>query len=220
MQENKRYRLILGSQSPRRKELLSHLKIPFEIVTADTSEESNQSDPILFAKEISKLKGEAVWEEVKGRESFSEEFFPFIISSDTIVVKDQKIYGKPATISEAEKTLKELSGTFHHVISSVTFTYLDRETKEKVSTSFAIKSKVYFSKISNDILKTYLKTGDSLDKAGSYGIQREGLLFVSKIEGSYSNVVGFPLSDVIEKLKITFGSEEGSNFNWSEYFWM
>ena len=181
---NTKIKLILGSASPRRKELLGHLQLPYEIIIKNVPEESHHTDPVNFSKHISQLKGAAVFKEQ------TEDCL--VVSADTIVCLGQKIYGKPKDVNEARDFLTELSGKTHSVYTAVT---LNLRLKGKVlSHSFVEESKVTFGEISPVLMENYLRTEDSLDKAGAYGIQGPSLTFISRVEGDYANVVGFPLS--------------------------
>lgn len=204
--ESDKFNLILGSQSPRRKELLSWLNVPFQIITADLAEISNEKTSEKIAMDIASQKARAVMEQA------SQIKKPFIISSDTIVVLNNKLYGKPRDVSDARAILTELSGKTHHVMTGVSFLYVDQNTKKLREHLFFDFTEVTFNKITDDLMENYLATGDSLDKAGAYGIQGAGLTFISKINGSYSNVVGFPLDKIIGELSIVLGS------NWRKYF--
>ncbi len=203
-----KYTLILASKSPRRIELLGHLSIPFEIIPADI-----QEDPKESALKLAELKGQTVMDDLKKREGFGESFFPFVVSSDTQVRLGETIYGKPADESEAKKMLQELQGKTHEVITAVYMGRLDVGTGEILHSAFYCTSKVTFEQIDDDILDHYLQTGDSLDKAGAYGIQGPGLVFISHLEGSYSNVVGFPLAGFLKQLKEFLGE------NWRALFY-
>jgi septum formation protein len=205
----KKYTLILASKSPRRIELLGHLDIPFEIIPSNIYE-----DPDETALKLAELKGKSVLDELKNREGFGDSFFPFVVSSDTQVRLDEKIYGKPADKNEAKKMLQELQGKTHEVITAVYMSRMDIESKELLHSAFYCTSKVTFEQIGDDILDNYLQTGDSLDKAGAYGIQGPGLMFISHLEGSYSNVVGFPLANFLKQLKEFLGEST----NWSSLF--
>lgn len=181
-------RLILASGSPRRKELLAYFNIPFDIITADIDEFSDHEKPEDQAMDISEKKGRAVFEK-SNQDSL-------IVSSDTMVVLDGKIYGKPKNREVAKQMLLELSGKTHEVITAVTFINQKGEAN-----NFHEKTKVTFEKIDPTLLEEYLDTEDSLDKAGAYGIQGASLTFIARLEGSYSNVVGFPLNLIVSKLK-------------------
>lgn len=196
-----KYTLVLGSQSPRRKELLSWLNVPFKIVTADLDEISNESIPANVAIDIASQKGHAVLDRV------NDLSFPFIISSDTIVVLDGKIYGKPRDREEAGTILTELSDRTHEVITGVSFLFKDLSTGKLREHLFFDSTEVTFNEITKDLMDAYLSTGDSLDKAGAYGIQGPSLTFISKVNGSYSNVVGFPLDKVVSELSIILGPD-------------
>jgi septum formation protein len=207
--ESGKYNLVLGSQSPRRKELLSWLNIPFKILTADLAEVSQESVPQIIAMDIASQKARAVYEQAKNDSSIVN---PFIISSDTIVVLNQKLYGKPKDKEDARDILSELSNTTHEVITGVSFLYVDKNTDSLTEHLFFDSTQVTFNKITDDLMENYLATGDSLDKAGAYGIQGAGLTFISKINGSYSNVVGFPLDKIVRELSILLGSGWRKNF--------
>ncbi|MCO4794419.1 MAG: Maf family protein, partial [Bacteriovoracaceae bacterium] len=152
------------------------------------------------------------------RDGFGESFFPCVVSSDTVVCLDTKIMGKPGDINEARALLKELAGRIHTVVTGVYITVLDpRDNKEK-SVVFSSTTDVEFDHISEDVLETYLKTGDSLDKAGSYGIQGAGLTFIKSVQGSYSNVVGFPLSEFIKEIKKLLTEARDEKGDWKNLF--
>jgi septum formation protein len=197
----KKLKLVLGSQSPRRLELLSWLKIPFEVRTANLDEVSEESEPNLVAIDLAAQKGRAVYENLKDIEN------PFIISSDTIVVLDGKIYNKPRDVDEARKILSELSNRTHQVITGVSFIFKDLYTGKLRHHHFFDSTEVTFNEITSDLMENYLATKDSLDKAGAYGIQGPSLTFISKVNGSYSNVVGFPLDKVVGEMKILLGND-------------
>lgn len=201
-----KYTLVLGSQSPRRFELLSWLKIPFKVLTADLDEVSEEADPEKIAMDIASQKAHAVF----ARKNESDNVF--IISSDTIVVLNEKLYAKPKDKNEAREILQELSGHTHQVITGVSFLFMDEASNKLREHLFYDFTEVTFNEITEDLMEHYIATGDSLDKAGAYGIQGPGLTFISKINGSYSNVVGFPLDKVISELSIILGDDWRSAF--------
>lgn len=185
---NSKIKLVLASASPRRKELIGHLKVPYEILALNIPEESDATDPVQFSSEIAALKGEAVFRQLtqNSKDSF------FVVSADTIVCLNGKIYGKPKNREEAKQFLLELGGKTHSVFTAVSVKFSDQGKEDGFS--FVEESKVTFNHISQELLERYLDTGDSLDKAGAYGIQGPSLTFISKVDGDYANVVGFPLS--------------------------
>ena len=203
---NKKYILVLGSQSPRRKELLGWLNVPFVIQTADLEEISNEDDPREVAMDLASQKAHAVFNNRADKDS------SFVISSDTIVVLDEKIYNKPKDSDEARKILLELSNRTHQVITGVSFLFKDLLTGRAREHLFYETTEVTFNEITSDLMDLYIATGDSLDKAGAYGIQGPSLTFISKVNGSYSNVVGFPLDKVLSELIIILGA------NWRAFF--
>jgi septum formation protein len=203
--ENFSMKLILASASPRRRELLGHLGIPFEIISKSIPEESHHQEPVEFCRDIALQKGQAVAQDFLHKEN------SLIISADTIVCLDQKIYGKPVNREEARLFLTELAGKTHSVYTAVGMHLID-SGKIKTS-SFVEESKVTFNAIPHHLMELYLKTGDSLDKAGAYGIQGPSLTFISKVEGDYANVVGFPLSRFIIECENFLGKE-----SWLELF--
>ncbi|MBL6989743.1 MAG: septum formation protein Maf [Bacteriovoracaceae bacterium] len=209
-----KYHLILASKSPRRKELLGHLQLPFEIITAHVEEKSKFMDPGYICEDISKQKGQAVYDLLQTQGKINGNYFPLIIASDTVVSSGKKIYGKPSSPQAAKSMLKELSGKTHLVCSGVYLGCYDLKTKTYRDMVFSGKTQVTFTNISEDLLSNYLSTGDSLDKAGSYGIQGPGLTFISYLQGSYSNVMGFPLDLFIDKFKEFLGLPNDLEGKW------
>ncbi|AUN97254.1 septum formation protein Maf [Bacteriovorax stolpii] len=201
-----KYHLVLGSQSPRRKQLLSYINIPFQILTADLDEVSDETAPDRIAMDLASQKARAVMEKVSGIEN------PFIISSDTIVVLDGKLYGKPKDKDDARAILNELSDKTHQVITGVSFLFVEQATKKLREHLFFDSTEVTFTEISKELMDDYIATGESLDKAGAYGIQGASLTFISNLSGSYSNVVGFPLDKVVGELAIVLGENYRSQF--------
>ncbi len=188
--------IILASASPRRKELMKITGLPFSVMTSNAEEVIDKDLPPYFvAEKLSLLKASDVAKILKdnGKDAI-------IIGADTIVVKNNEILTKPKDEKDAEKMLKTLSGTHHSVITGVTVI----NNKTAKSESFYVETKVYFKEISDDEITKYIKSGEPMDKAGAYGIQEKGSLFVEKIEGDYFNVVGLPLCKLASLLKEEF----------------
>jgi septum formation protein len=204
--ESGKFSLVLGSQSPRRKELLSWLNIPFKIITADLAEISEETVSEKIAMDIASQKAHAVLGQADTVVN------PFIISSDTIVVLDEKLYGKPKDRDDARVILSELSDKTHKVVTGVSFLFKDKNTNKMREHLFYDLTEVTFNEITDDLMESYIATGDSLDKAGAYGIQGPSLTFITKVNGSYSNVVGFPLDKVVSELAIILGDDWKKNF--------
>lgn len=188
------FQLILASQSPRRRELLSHTGLPFSCVSLDVQEYSAATDPKQFALEIGQLKtaGAREYAEKKSIEH------PFFIVSDTLVALKGKILGKPKDNDEARDMLNFLAGKQHQVFTSVGFAW--KVAGHWHEHFFVDESKVTFSEIDSEMMEHYLSTGESMDKAGAYGIQGPALVFIDALDGSYSTVMGFPLSVFMREL--------------------
>ncbi|MEX0844955.1 MAG: Maf family protein [Balneolaceae bacterium] len=186
-------RIILASRSPRRKKLLKQLGINFEVYPSQVEENSNRKNPELLVEELALLKARDVAKQ-----------FPdsLIIGSDTIVVHQNKIIGKPENEDQAFELLGKLSNSDHFVYTGVALVKTDKNNSIEAERTFHEQTKVTFSALSEKDIAAYIKSGNPMDKAGAYGIQDDlGALFVEKIEGDYYNVVGFPLNRFYRELK-------------------
>jgi len=181
-------KLILASASPRRLELLKSTNIFPDIV------EPANIDETIKKKEKSKfyLKRICFEKALSVQKKYKQDI---ILSADTIVTTNQKIFGKPSGKEDAIKTLKYLSGRNHNVSTGVCVLY---KNKRKIK---IIDTKIKFKKLHNDEIDQYIKTNEWTDKAGSYAIQGYAERFVVKLNGSYSNVVGLPLYETVNLLK-------------------
>lgn len=189
-------RIILASQSPRRKKLLQQLGFNFEIIPSTVDENSNESDPVTFVENLAFLKANDISK--TNPESL-------IIGADTIVVKDHQILGKPSSTDHAYELLSKLSGAQHYVYTGVALLSTDSNSKLKKKVNFSVATKVYFKELHQDEIEAYIETGSPMDKAGGYGIQDDwGATFVEKIEGDFYNVVGLPISKLYSELKQHF----------------
>lgn len=185
-------KLILSSNSPRRKELLAGLDIPFEVRVVKGIDESFPNDLPTdeIAEFVSKKKAAAY--------AVAED--EIVITADTIVVLDGEVLGKPRDLDDAAAMLRRLSGRTHRVITGVT---LKNQVKQ---TSFSVVSEVTFKSLSDDEISYYVHRYQPLDKAGAYGIQEWiGYVGVTSLSGSYFNVVGFPVQRIYEVLRKEFG---------------
>ncbi len=181
--------LILASTSPRRKELLRKLNIPFTVEPSDFEEVITQdSDPFELVKKLSYGKAQAVVN------NFPESV---VIGADTVVVFDKKIYGKPHTADKALEMLKELNGTEHSIITGVTIIF---PSPFKII-SFAEETKIFFKQVSEQELIDYVTTGEPLDKAGAYAFQEKGSFLIDHIEGDLDNAIGLPVNKIELELK-------------------
>lgn len=172
-------RLILGSQSPRRKEILSYFALPFEQISPIFDEElvPYEGDPIAYAKILSHGKAASL------ASKFSK---AVILTADTVVYKEGKLYGKPATEEEAFQILSALNGSWHQVFTALTV-YKDNH----FFTDYE-ETRVLFHPLSNDQIRLYHQAFHAFDKAGGYGIQLGGYLIVKRMEGCFYNVMGLP----------------------------
>ena len=189
-------KIILASNSPRRRELLSSLGIEFEVVTDNSLEVVGENLlPEEIVCELAEFKGTNVTQKLpSGTDAV-------VISADTVVSVDGKVLGKPTDEDDAEKMLTMLSGRSHFVYTGVCV----RDTFSKKKKKFYVKTEVFFKNLDIIEIKDYINTGEPMDKAGAYGIQNFGALFVEKIHGDYFNVVGLPICKLSEVLKKDFG---------------
>jgi septum formation protein len=192
---SEKFSFILASGSPRRKEMIDWLGIPYTVRTASIDETSSIEDPALKSKDIAKKKGATICE-ILAKESKG----PFLVlAADTIVSRKGQCFGKPLHENDARETLGALSGKSHQVFTGVYLGLYDKEgLKEE---TFHCETEVEFHQITSELMDLYIKSGEHKDKAGSYGIQGQALTFIKSIKGSYSNVVGLPLAEVILKIK-------------------
>jgi len=173
---------VLASKSPRRKELLRSIGINAEIIPANVDESIYKNlAPREMVRELAMLKAAEV------ARSFGKN--TIVIGADTCVSLDGRVFGKPRSIEEARGMLMTLRGKTHEVYTG--YCVFDCTTKNAVSRSEL--TRVTFRDITDEEIDLYVKTREPMDKAGAYGIQNKGALFVEKIEGDYFNVVGLPL---------------------------
>ena len=187
---NNSYKIILASNSPRRKELLGGIDIPFEVRVIDGIDESYPDTlPTKdIAEHISKKKAVAYRQTMASDE--------LVITADTIVVLGSQVMGKPHNTDEACSMLRQLSGKTHQVITGVTLTTMERQV------SFSVETDVTFKVLSDEEIEYYVSHYRPFDKAGAYGIQEWiGHIGVTGMSGSYFNVMGLPVQRIYEALK-------------------
>ena len=186
-----KYNIILASASPRRKQLLEELEIPFKVQTKNVKETFPADlKPEEVAAYLSKLKANAFLEDELDERSL-------IITADTIVTLEGEILGKPVDRPDAIQILQRLSGKKHQVITGVSL-----RSKQKQIT-FSVSTDVYFKQLSSAEIDFYVDTFKPYDKAGAYGIQEWiGHAAIEKIEGSYFNVMGLPTHRLYEELSL------------------
>jgi len=180
--------LILASKSPRRRELMKLLGHPFACFTPTVEEDYIEGEnPSAHVKRLSELKA------IQAGSNFKR---GIIIGSDTIVVLDSEIFGKPQSRDEAVEMIMRLQGRTHSVYTG--FSLYDTETKKMVSDHET--TEVTMREISLDMAKKYIETNEPMDKAGAYGIQGYGAVLITSVKGCYFNVMGLPLSKLMEAL--------------------
>lgn len=180
--------LILASGSPRRRELLARLGIEFTIVVPEVDESPAEGEGERdYVHRLARLKGEAIG----GTHPSS-----WVIAADTVVVIDGRLLTKPDSEAQAVDMLMQLSGREHQVRTGYCLYHL----KRSFCAIDSVVSTVRFKPFGLDWAKSYVHTGEPMDKAGGYGIQDRGGVLVEAVEGSYSNVVGLPLAELVELL--------------------
>ena len=180
-------KLILASGSPRRKELLELADISFEIVVSEIEETIGAySSPADIVMSLALQKASAVVEHHEDS---------VVLGADTIVTYESRILGKPKDEAEAKEILQLLSGKTHEVYTGVALV-----SKEKTIT-FYERTEVMFWELTEEEIDAYIGTKEPLDKAGSYGIQGKGSIFVQHIQGDYYSVVGLPIARLVRELK-------------------
>lgn len=180
---------ILGSASPRRRELLLQVGLSFKIVPSRLQEVNHRGmEPHTQATFSA---------EEKAKEVAQRHQQEWVLAADTIVVIGGEILGKPANFTEAAAMLSRLSGRSHRVVTGICLVH----GKTGVQESDSVETTVFMRILGTDEIEGYIKTGEPMDKAGAYGIQGVGGCLVQRIEGSYSNVVGLPLCETVELLR-------------------
>jgi septum formation protein len=197
-QLHNKYNIILASSSPRRQQLLSSIGFQFEVIVPDIDEKDLYSciPPQNYCQFLSIAKAYSVYQNILKSNQTKPQI---IISADTIVVLENQIINKPKDYNEAINFLKRLSNNKHQVFTGVSVL---NSNNSKLHCRYA-NTDVYFRKLTEQEIIDYVDTGNSMDKAGGYGIQDNyGCLFVKKINGCYNNVVGLPLELLYEMLVI------------------
>lgn len=181
-----REHLILASGSPRRRDFLAELGIAFEVRVTDIDETPLSGEqPVDFVARLAREKAQAV--DLPGA---------WVLAADTVVAVDGEILGKPGDAEEASAMLMRLSGRWHEVWTGFS---LCRQATGELYTQ-TVRTRVRFLELTPELCRAYVRTGEPLDKAGAYGIQGKGCFLVSEISGSYTNVVGLPMAEVLEAL--------------------
>ncbi len=186
----KKYNIILASNSPRRKELLSRLGVPFEVrVLKDIDESYPEATPVSEVAQYIAGKKADVYRLVMGDDEL-------IITADTVVIVGNEILGKPADADDAARMLRALSGRTHQVTTGVCMVAKDQDRR------FSVTTDVTFKQLTDEEISYYIQTYKPYDKAGAYGIQEWiGCIGVTGLSGSYYNVMGLPIQRIYQVLK-------------------
>ena len=178
--------IILASASPRRKEILELADLKFDVMPSDAQEITTKTAPNEVVMELASIKAKDIYKKSEKQS--------MVVGADTVVAYQEQILGKPADEADAKRMLTMLSGQTHEVYTGVCVIE-DGKTK-----TFYEETKVTFYEISDEQIDHYIKTGEPMDKAGSYGIQGKAAVFIKGIEGDYYNVVGFPIARFLQEI--------------------
>jgi len=181
-------RLILASESPRRYELLKQVGLDFDVIPSGIEEDCIKGEsPRKHVLRLAEAKALDVGNQHPDR---------WVIAADTIVYVDHSILGKPKSREEAKKMLRRLSGKEHRVLTGFSVQHLERGRRDREAVQTAVRVK----KLAQPEIDWYIKTGEPFDKAGAYAVQGIGSFMIESIKGSYTNVVGLPVCELIEML--------------------
>ena len=186
-------RYILASKSPRRQELLKRTGLSFDVIPSDMEEIITKEIPSEVVMELAEQKARHVYASITDKSNVT------VIGSDTIVVYRDEILGKPADKQEAYDMLSMLADRTHQVYTGVSL-IVNKNGEMNVKT-FYEKTDVTFYPIYKEDLRRYVESGDSMDKAGAYGIQGDFSIHIKEIHGDYNNVVGLPIGRLYQELK-------------------
>ena len=192
--------IILASASPRRKELLTQIGIDFHVCPCMKEEICREQEPEQMVKELSRGKAFPVFQEFLG----DKQKKILVIGADTLVAFKGRVLGKPSDEKEADRMLTLLQGNTHQVYTGVTLVWQENDEDGKwitKSKSFVEKSSVTMYPMSKEEIRTYIATGEPMDKAGAYGIQGRCAAWIQGISGDYNNVVGLPVGRLYQELK-------------------
>lgn len=185
--------IILASASPRRKEILEQVGINPTIIVSNAVENTKANTPAEYVEKLSILKAEDVANQIKEKEEF------VLIAADTVVVRDNKILEKPVDEEDAHRILSSLQGNVHKVFTGVTL--IVNQNGKMLRDTFSVCTEVEMLPMTTKQIMSYIATKEPMDKAGAYGIQGKGGMYIRQIRGDYYNVVGLPISAVMMHLK-------------------
>ena len=195
-------KIILASASPRRKELLTQAEVEFTVWPSDYEEEMKGADPAGMVRRLSEGKAKQVLPGVLSQGGiFTPKEDALVIGADTVVAFEEEILGKPKDASDAIRTLLHLQGKTHQVYTGVTFVYRKKGETAWNCHSFSACTDVTFYPVEEEEIIRYVRSGEPMDKAGSYAIQGKWSVHVKGICGEYANVVGLPVAQMFYEAK-------------------
>lgn len=194
------YRIILASESPRRKEIMEQMGISYEIIPAQVIEDIEEKSPSDMVEALATLKAKDVAARLKNEQG---QFI--IIGADTIVYHRGQVLGKPKDRDDAIRMLKAISDDVHEVYTGVSIiirrnNYDKTNNKEDENIVFSVNTQVVVQPLTMDEIEDYVSSGEPFDKAGAYAIQGKFGIFIKEIHGDYYNIVGFPIAKIYEEL--------------------
>lgn len=196
-------KIVLASASPRRKQLLEQIGFEFDIFPSNKEEIISSSEPSEVCQELSKQKAIDVASNIKAyNDSHSEIITPqdiIVIGADTIVAYEGNVLGKPIDEKDAFRMLRMLSGSTHEVYTGVTIVFMSKDGRAG-EFSFYEATEVTFYPLSDEEIEEYIASGESMDKAGAYGIQGSFAKYVKCINGDFNNVVGLPIARLYHEI--------------------
>lgn len=190
------YQIILASESPRRKEIMEIMGIPYTVIAANVIEEVEETAPSEMVQALSRLKTGAV--AAKLSDNNVEDKDVIIIGADTMVFYKDHALGKPKDKADAERMLLMISDDVHEVYTGVSIIIRNNHKVEHIS--FAVCTKVVVQPLTAEQIRDYIDYGEPMDKAGAYAIQGRFGIYIKEIIGDYYNVVGFPIAKIYETL--------------------
>ncbi len=186
------YRLILASESPRRREIMDIMGISYEIKPANVIEEVEETDPSRMVQALASKKVKYIVDNLETDQD------TIIIGADTMVFCHGQALGKPKDKKDAVRMLQLLSGDVHEVYTGVYI--IIRKGAEEIPVSFAVSTRVNVQPLTSGQIDDYIESGEPMDKAGAYAIQGRFGIFISSIEGEYNNIVGLPIAHIYRRL--------------------
>ncbi len=201
---NSKFKIVLASASPRRKEILDLVGMEFDIWPSDKEETVSAADPKDICMELARMKALDVASQIRTYNETHSDLTTgtdiLVIGADTIVAMDKEVFGKPRDEADAIRMLKSLAGNTHSVYTGVTLVFMNTSGRVGEYT-FYDETKVTFYPIDDEEIKAYVEAEDVLDKAGAYGIQSKAAAFVHSIDGDFYNVMGLPVARLARQLR-------------------